>query len=216
MALSNEEIQQQASQVLQGEDFSQYAPKTQSWDFWRWLTDHLNFRFPFETNASLGAWKMFAMATKWLLILLLVIAVGYLLYYLFQKWFISQDEDKKEWAVSEAERVEARESYAKMAQMAYHQKDFRLAIHYLFLATVSMVIRETHFREAEFLTNREIARSTDFSRLPQPKRLGAVFEKMVYFDEPRWFGRLTATQSDYDRFLAYYQQFGQSERIGHA
>lgn len=216
MALTNDQIRQEASQILMGEDFQRYSDKAAQWDFWRWLREHLNWQFPFESQSSLAVWKLLGVLLKFVLIALILWFVGYLLYTLWKKLFSPSQETEQRLSVTSAERREARESYVRLAHEALSAQDYRLAIHYLFLATVSLVIRDTNFHQAEYMTNREIARLTDFSRFSRAGQLKAVFEMMVHFDEPRWFGTQPASQSDYEQFEQYYRAFEQGDTTAHA
>ncbi len=204
--LSNTQIRQQATQVLQQDAFQQYVDKTKHFDLLKWLLKHFHWKLPFEFGPPGSVWMVIAYLFKTVLILLGLFLVGWLGYLLYQKLF-RRPPAEAELSISEGERIAAQESYTQLAGEALKHKDYRQAIHFLFLATVSRVIQDEHFHGAQYLTNREIAQSTDFSRFSQHQPLSQLFQTMVYFDEPRWFGREESGQSDYDEFNRYYETF---------
>jgi len=89
-------------------------------------------------------------------------------------------------------------------------------MHYLFLASVSQVIQDARFHGSEYMTNREIAAASDFSRFDDARQMSGIFHDMVYFDEPRWFGSVLMTEQDYHRFRELYQQFAGALRPSRA
>jgi hypothetical protein len=207
---SNEEIRQEAALVLQGEDFQQYVARGESFDFWKWLMDKLNWQFPFETaDATLSSinWTLVGYMVKVFWVLLVVTVVMYALYLLYMRFFGSQRQEVEEIRITDDQRQEAQQSYARLATEALQRQDYREAMHYLFLASMSLVVRDSFFHNAEYMTNREIATNSDFSRFSQPQHLRGLFNDMVYFDEPRWFGNAPASQEDYEQFASYYSVF---------
>lgn len=204
---TNNEIQNEAAQILQDEAFQRYIPKDEPFDLMKWLMEHIDFDLPFSNQLGSWDWKLLGFLLKWFFILAAVAIVGYLLYLAVKKLLFAPEDDVQTCAVSQKQREEAREDYAKRAAEAFKHQDYRLAVHSLFLATVMMVIEDAFFKGTDSLTNREIASVTDFSRFPQAGRLNEVFYEMVYFDEPRWFGRQQTSLDDYQAFWDRYQEF---------
>ena len=61
----------------------------------------------------------------------------------------------------------------------------------------------------------------DNTGFPNAQQMSGLFQEMVYFDEPRWFGNASSSDQDYQRFQQFYAQFigsiqGTSLRGGHA
>lgn len=218
--LSNSQLRDQASQVLEDPDFQQYLNEGEHFDPWGWLKDFMrwlkslfDWELPVEHGDHSDIWTAFGWAMKGLIWLVIAGIVLYVGYRLVRHFFFKPKEETFEIAgVSQQQRVEAQELYLKLAGDALAEKDYRRAIHYLFLATVSLVIRDAKFHASEFMTNREIAGSTDFSKFANGQQLGGLFNDMVYYDEPRWFGKFSISEADYQHFQQMYSQFHQQLR----
>lgn len=216
MTQSNADIQQEASNILKDEDFRQYLDREQpfsltQWieDFVRWLAKLFDWKLPIENVGNPQLWSLVAWLLKILLILAVAGAIGYGIYRLVKRLQKKAMAEESLGLVTQRQRLEAQEYYLGLAAQALAQQDFRLAIHNLLLATVSMVIRDSKFHITEFMTNREIAMSTDFSRFRNAGQLGEMFQEMVYFDEPRWFGTLDIRAGDYQHFKDMFTRFQQ-------
>lgn len=208
---SNEQIREEASQVLQGEDFQRYLAGDESLDLGKWLAQQLNWKFSFEADPSLPPfiWQALGFMLKGFFLILGLILLGYLLRICYRRFFTSgKDKTDKPEAIS-MQREVSRKSYNCLASEALLRQDYRQAMHYLFLAAMSSVIRDTLLQRAECLTNREIATMSDFSRFPHPQKLCSTFNKMVLFDEYYWFGEASATQADYEQFAQYCKAFNE-------
>ncbi len=214
---TNDQLRNEAHQILQGEDFQQYAPKADmaAWlkDLLQWFQEHFHFQFSPNDAWTQHLVEMTIMGFAVVGILLLVFLLGTLLHHLYKTLLPAGSEDTSGWVVSQAERHVAHASYSALAQTAFEQQDYRLAMHYLFLATVSLVVQEEYFQASEFLTNREVAQVSDFSYFPQARKIHDLFQQMVQFDEPRWFGHINASAEDYQHFLSWHQQFHQQVNL---
>jgi hypothetical protein len=205
--MDNEAIRSEAGRILTDPDFQQYYHKEQPFDFWRWLNDMLDFKMPFEPHYSSQSWAMFGMAFKGIVIFLALAALVAVIYWIVSKLARRPPPEVETYGITQEQRQEAKDKYARLAADALKEHDYRLAIHYLFLAAVSQVIKESSFHAADFMTNREIAESTDFSAFEQSGQVNRLFHEMVYFDEPRWFGRASVPEHDYQNFQQLYSRF---------
>jgi hypothetical protein len=209
--MDNDAIRKAAKKVLEDPDFQQAQEpnpvmdwlKTLSDDLWKILRGMFNFGSP----GDLDAWRVVGVGLKVLLIVLAVVAAGFILKWLYERYFQRQRPRIEAYAVTRTQRQEAQELYARLASEALQSQDYRLAIHYLFLAAVSQVIRDADFNGAEFMTNREIAGASDFSRFGNPRQISELFNAMIQFDEPRWFGNADISEQDYRQFDGFYSQF---------
>ncbi len=212
---SNDEIRRQAREILQGEEFQQYIPHEQQFNLMEWLMKHFKWKLPFEDQTSKWTWEIMAWGLKIVLVLLVVLILGLLIRYLYRR-LSAPDEAELTMGITEGERRQAQASYQQLASEALKAQDYRLAIHYLFLACVTQVIQDDAFHATDVMTNREIAAATDFSRFSQADRLKQLFHQMVFFDEPRWFGAMSAGESEYHSFETFYRDFTAEVKPRHA
>ncbi len=207
--MNNDDIRREASRILSDKDFQQFKPKGEDplQGFWDWLKDLLNFN-PIPSGAGDPmAWKVFGMMIKLALIILLAAAVAYLGYWLFSRFAGQAPPDALYSAITDADRREARDNYNRLAETAMKNGEYRLAMHYLLLAAVSMVIRDASFHATDFMTNRELAEASDFSRFRNAADLNRLLRDMVHFDEPSWFGTVQVAEADFRQFSQVYGQF---------
>jgi hypothetical protein len=205
--MDNEAIRNEAGRILEDPDFQQYYAQEEMFDFWRWLRDILNARLPFEGQDHWGIWPVVGYVFKGVLLLVALVGIGYILYWIGLKIARRPVQEITTYGITSEQRQEAKDKFVKLASEALHQQDYRLAIHYLFLAAVSQVIKESSFHGTEFMTNREIAEASDFSDFGEPGQANRLFHQMVYFDEPRWFGQASVPEQDYRSFQQIYSQF---------
>lgn len=206
--LDNDAIRDEASQILENKDFRQFRPKEENFlqDLWDWFKDLFDFGVGPASGGDPMVWKLLGGLFKVGLILLLLFAVGYLAYWLFGL-ATGRKNPEVFYGVSEQERKDARDSYTRLADDAFRSGDYRLAVHYLLLAAVSMVIRDNSFHTAEYLTNRELVHASDFSGRGNASQLNRMLHDMVLFDEPAWFGDGSLGEDDYRKFSAIYRDF---------
>lgn len=212
--MDNSAIQAEAHKILLEPDFQQAANQEPVFDFWKWLREFLNFKSPFELHGDPIPWQLLGIGLKAILVLLVAFAALYTIRWLIQK-FARAEKRGTLHTVTQQQREAAQVMYTRQAQAALKAKDYRLAIHYLFLAAVSQVIEDARFHASEYMTNREIAGATDFSAFADAGQLSRLFQEMVFFDEPLWFGQGIVSEQDYQRFHQFYGQFAASlQRIG--
>lgn len=207
--MNNDDIRSEASRILAEKDFQQFKPRGEDplQGFWDWLRDLFNFN-PIPAGAGDPmAWKVFGMMIKLALIILLLAAVAYLGYWIFTRFAGRPAGDVLYSGISDEARREARDNYNRLAESAMKNGEYRLAIHYLLLAAVSMVIRDAAFHATDFMTNRELAEASDFSRFRNAAQLNRLLRDMVHCDEPSWFGTVPVAEEDYRRFSGVYSQF---------
>ena len=207
--MDNDAIRDEASRILSDKDYQQYQPQQSDVlaPFWKWLRDLLDFGPPPETpQGSFPFWEVFALLIKVVVVLLILFGICMGIYALVQR-FTHRDETVPLVGVSHQQRVESRESYVRQAEEAFRAGDYRLAMHMLLMAAVTMVIKDSSFHSAEFLTNRELAAASDFSGHRGGAELNRMLHDMVRYDEPCWFGRATADEPGFQNFRKVYDQF---------
>lgn len=177
-------------------------------DFWKWLREFFNFKWPFEVHGEIP-WQLLGIGLKAILVLLVAFAALYTIRWLIQK-FARAEKRGTLHTVTQQQREAAQAMYARQAQAALESKNYRLAIHYLFLAAVSQVIEDSRFHGSQYMTNREIAGASDFSAFADAGQLSRLFHEMVLFDEPLWFGQGLVSAQDYETFQQFYGQFAAS------
>jgi hypothetical protein len=205
--MDNDAIRKAAKKVLSDPDFQQYQDPNPLADWLKALRDLFKFDMPEGVHGDPKIWELVGLGLKGLLIVLAVVAAGFLLKWLYERYFQRRRPRVEEHVITQAQRLEAQELYARLAAEALQNQDYRQAIHYLFLASVSQVIRDSAFNGAEFMTSREIAGASDFSRFGNPQQISELFSTMIHFDEPRWFGNAGITEQDYRQFDGFYRQF---------
>jgi hypothetical protein len=212
--VDNSEIKKQAANILSEPDFKQHLNPEPVFNLGDWLKQF--FDFPTTPRGHIAdpiPWQLLGTGLKAILLLVALFGVVLLLRWVWFKW-IHREIKMELPGITQQQRKEAQEMYAHQAADALKRQDYRLAVHYLFLAAVSQVIRDSLFQGAEFMTNREIANATDFSRFKEPGRLNRLFIDMVYFDEPLWFGQDAVTEQKYHDFLRFYEQFSGLIQVG--
>ncbi|HEY9686936.1 MAG TPA: hypothetical protein V6C52_08190 [Coleofasciculaceae cyanobacterium] len=205
--MDNDAIRKAAKKVLADPDFQQYQDPNPFADLLKALRDMFKFELPEGLHGDPKIWELVGLGLKGLLIVLAVVAVGFVLKWLYGRYCQRRRPRIEEHMVTQAQRLEAQELYARLAAEALQSQDYRQAIHYLFLASVSQVIRDSAFNGAEFMTNREIAGASDFSRFGNPQQISGLFNTMIHFDEPRWFGNASISEQDFRQFDGFYSQF---------
>lgn len=208
--MDNDQIRKAAKKVLEDPDFQQYQGGDPFADLWKQLRDMFKFDMPDEMKGDPAIWQAVGMGLKLLAIVLAVIAVGFILKWVYERYFTGRSRKVETHGVTLAQRQEAQDLYSRLAGEALQKHDYRSAIHYLFLASVSQVIRDSEFSGTEFMTNREIAGASDFSRFGNPRQVSTLFNTMVHFDEPRWFGKASISEQDFHQFDQFYRQFAAS------
>lgn len=211
--MDNQDIRKQASDILSDPDFKQHLDSEPMFDFWDWLRKLFDVHPPKGHFADPIPWQLLGVGLKVLLLLSALFGLWMLLRWFWQKWFRREPAAERP-GISLQQRQDAQDMYASQAAAALKRQDYRQAVHYLFMAAVSQVIRDALFQGAEFMTNREIANATDFSRFQDPKRLNRLFNDMVYFDEPIWFGKDAVSEQTYQDFLRFYEQFSRLIQSG--
>ncbi len=212
---SNEDLRLEAGAILDGADYQRYlqdAPKENTFNFGEWLGKWLNQHLPKEMNIPPQTWPMIEWAFKIASVILLAAVVIFLAWWLYRHFRERHVKLAGQPRVSEKQRIQAQESFIQQAQAAFEQGDYRHAIHFLFLASVSRVVRDAFFSGTANMTNREIARESDFTRYRAETGMQTLFSQMVFFDEPRWFGTQPATAEDYRTFEQFYRQF--QDKVG--
>lgn len=214
--MDNEEIRRRANDILQNQDFQQYQDKSQDWlsQLLKWLHDLFHNKTPdYGTSPGMkmdpAVWGLFAETLKLVVIAAAVIALLALIHWLVTTYLLHKGpvEEPGLHVVSEQQRQEAQDMYLRMAHDALKDQDYRGAIHYMFMAAVSQVIRDSLFHGTKAMTNREIAGASDFSRFGQPQQMSLLFNQMVFYDEPRWFGTVDVSSNDVNQFQQIYGQF---------
>lgn len=213
--MDNSAIKKEASKILSEPDFQSYGEQAPLFDLWNWLRKFFELPKPHGRLYDPIPWQLLAVGLKVILVIaalgILFLSVRWLYYRLLSRAKSTNDS----YTVTQAQRQEAQEQYASQAAEALQHQDYRKAVHCLFLAAVSQVIRDSLFQGAEFMTNREIANATDFSRFSDAVRLNHLFNNMVYFDEPLWFGKDPVNEQHYHNFYQWYEQFtGLIQRTG--
>ncbi len=207
--MDNSAIQQEARRILADPDFQHGKSQLPGFDVWKWLRDFLNFKSPFDGHDVSIPWQLLGLGLKAILLGLVVVALVQVARWLIQK-FARRESGDSTYFITPQQRQAAQDMYARQAQDALDAGDFRLAIHCLFLAAVSQVIQDSLFHGSEYMTNREIASASDFSRFTDAGRLSRLFHDMVFFDEPLWFGQGMVSEKDYLTFRQFYSQFAAS------
>jgi hypothetical protein len=207
--VDNDAIRKEAERILKDADFHQAKPDNPFEELLKFLADHFKMKMPPVEKTFGNRWigESLGGFLQILFYGLLAALAIWVIYWLWKKISAIKQTKKPAFKVSQAERQEARSQYLQQAEQAAQTQDYRLAIHCLFLAAVTQTIRDTDFHRAEFLTNRELANTMDFSGFQSSTHLSHLFNEMLQLDEPRWFGKTEASLSHYDSMRSLHSDF---------
>ena len=217
--LTNQALRNQARDILQGAEYQAYmADKPKPGDDWlskwldqigQWLHDLFRDHPPEVGDTGGKALEQFIhigfFSVLVFVALVLLLALLWWGYTLVRAWLAARRRDNRLPVVTHADRQALQQSHCDAAAASLAAGDYRQAIHYLFLAATARLVDDAVFAVSDVMTGRELLAHCRLEATSPD--LATALGQLHAIDEPRWFGRQEALQTDYAVAQSAYEVF---------